>query len=297
MEEYMTTLIIGLIVGILARVYLLRVDFRLYPSYPHGYVTHLSLGFIAAALGAVAIPAILEKEFTAVSFLALAATQFRDVRNIERETLGKLEEGELVKRGNDYIEGIAKTFEARNYLVMSVAFFTALIFQITKVWYLTIIFGIGFILIASLLMRGKEIGDICEVKPADVSFKGTLLKVDDIDFMLVGLKDIRAKILSDALGVVIKPKDDDARATIHNLGQRQAIAHTAASIVGCKIEVDVPDFTPLVRKDVDTGKMALYIVPNEKDIKALVEAVNRTPVLETSKRSPLRSKAGKYASD
>jgi uncharacterized protein len=70
----------GVIIGTLTRYYLLRRDYRQYPSYPHGVVANLSLGFIAAVIGAVAIPALAEKEFTAVTFLALAATQFREVR-------------------------------------------------------------------------------------------------------------------------------------------------------------------------------------------------------------------------
>lgn len=42
---------------------------------------------------------------------------------MERETLLKLEENELVQRGVDYVEEIARTFEARNYLTI----FTAII--------------------------------------------------------------------------------------------------------------------------------------------------------------------------
>ena len=73
----------------------------------------------------MAIPALAAKDFAAASFLALAATQFREVRNIERETLLNLEESELVPRGKAYIEGIARVFEARNYLAMVTAFVTS----------------------------------------------------------------------------------------------------------------------------------------------------------------------------
>lgn len=92
---------------------MLRTDYRNYPSYPHGYIIHLSLGAIAASLAAIALPALLEEEYTAVTFLVLCAQQFRDIRNMERETLMKLEENTLVPRGLDYIEGIAKVFESR----------------------------------------------------------------------------------------------------------------------------------------------------------------------------------------
>ncbi len=122
-QEYLPAIAAGLVLGFLARLYMLRVDFRQYPSYPHGYASHLAFGFIAAALGAVAIPALLAEDFVAVTFLALAAQQFREVRNIERESLQKTEQTEIVPRGTGYIEGIAILFEARNYL----AIFTALV--------------------------------------------------------------------------------------------------------------------------------------------------------------------------
>ncbi len=97
---------------------MLRTDYRQFPGYPQGYSVHLSLGFIAAALGAIAPPAIVNGDLAAASFLALAATQFREVRSAERETLRNLEETELVPRGPAYIEGIARVFETRNYLAM-----------------------------------------------------------------------------------------------------------------------------------------------------------------------------------
>ena len=65
------------------------------------------------------------KEFTAVTFLSLAATQFRDIREVERKTLTNLDKSNLVPRGPDYIEGIARVFEARNYPVMLIALVTS----------------------------------------------------------------------------------------------------------------------------------------------------------------------------
>src|ERR1700688_3740409 len=98
-HRYTLGVMIGVIFGVLARILMLRTDYRQYPTYPHGRIIHLSLGAIAAALGAVAVPSLLNKEYTAVTFLALAAQQFRDVRRMERETLTKLDELELVSRG------------------------------------------------------------------------------------------------------------------------------------------------------------------------------------------------------
>ncbi|EGL17186.1 hypothetical protein HMPREF9413_5466 [Paenibacillus sp. HGF7] len=109
---------VGLFFGIASRLYLLRTDYRQYPTYPHGKIIHVSLGVIAAGLGAVAVPALLDKNYTAVTFLTVAAQQFRDVRNMERQSLMQVDQMELVPRGVSYIEGIAMVFEGRNYLVI-----------------------------------------------------------------------------------------------------------------------------------------------------------------------------------
>ncbi|MEG6616246.1 YIEGIA family protein [Peptococcaceae bacterium 1198_IL3148] len=301
LQDYLLVIVIGTLAGTVTRMVLLRIDYKQYPGYPHGYIVHLSLGFIASALGAVAVPAIIYKEFTAFTFLALAAQQFSDIRNQERTTLQSLEESELIPRGRDYIEGIAKTFEARNYLVMIVSFVTALSTQLaleTGVgWALGAIVGIIMILISKLFMTGRVIGDICEVKIADIRFEGATLWIENIAIFNVGLASRRQEILEGGLGVVIHPKNDNARATIHDMGQRMAIAHTAGVVLGTKKDIDIPEFSPTLRKDPDTGKVAMYIMPVEKDAQALVEAVNRTPVLETAYSKPLATKAGRYASD
>lgn len=296
MEKYLYVMVIGIVAGVISRIVLLRVDYRQYPGYPHGFVTHLSLGFIAAALGAVAVPALIEPDYAAFTFLALAAQQFRDIRSMERQTLESLEESELVERGKDYIEGIARTFEARNFLVMATAFLTALITQMFGM-IAGMASGIVLVLISLLFKSGDKIGDICDVVPAKLHFKETILYVDHINIMSVGLKDRRKKILEDGLGVILKPKNDDARATIHDIGQRLAIAHTAATILGTKKDVDLPEFTPMLRKDPDTGQIGFYIVPNEPDMEALLEAVRKAPVLESAAARPLKSKTGRYASD
>lgn len=296
MEKYLNVILFGSAAGTLARFMLLHLDYRQYPGYPHGYISHLSLGAIASALGAVAVPAILEKDFTAFTFLALAAQQFREIRNIERETLENLEETRLEKRGKDYIEGIARTFEARNYLVMITAFFTSIATIVAGFWGGAVA-AVILILFSLTFMTGQTIGDICEVVPGKVHFQGSLLNVDDINFMSVGLPEMRKKILNEALGVMIKPKNDDARATLHDMGQRMAIAHTAAVIMGSKKDVDIPEFTPLVRKNPDTGAVALYIMPMEKDMEVLVLAVKRTPVLESARVKPLKTQAGRMAAD
>lgn len=279
--------------GFFDRLYLLCSDYRSYPSYPHGYVIHLSLGAIAAALAAVAIPALLVKEYTAITFLVLCAQQFRDIRNMERETLLKLEVSQLVPRGADYIEGIAKVFEARNYLVMMVALVTTggIIFLEVRAG---VFLGILAIIASHILMSGQKIGEIAEVREGRVSFDGPLLMVDDIVIMNVGEKKARTKILSEGVGLILTGKDDNGRAALNNLGQRQAILHDIAAIIGSKAEIGELSYTPMARKNVDTGAIGIYFLPNERDIEGLIKAVKRTPLLESavSKKNSVKRSIG-----
>ncbi len=286
----------AVIIGTLARYWMMRRDFRQYPSYPHAVVNHLALGFVAATLGAVAVPAIVAKEYTAVTFLALASTQFREVRSMEREMLGSLEKTEMVPRGSDFIEGIARTFEARNYLVMLIALVTsAVIFSFGLLYGIAAAFLVGFAI--KNLMRGKVIKDIAKVRPAGFRFEGANLFVEDVQIMNLGLPEVKKTYHKQAKALIIEPFDDNAREILANAGQRQAIAHDAALLLGIHRDVDTPEFTPLLRRDTDTGRIAMIIVPIEPDEKCLVEAVKNVPVLESAQSSPLSSDAGKCASD
>ncbi|NLK00623.1 MAG: hypothetical protein GX318_05230 [Clostridia bacterium] len=301
MEDYGLTIIVGLTVGMLARLLMLRSDYRHFPGYPHGYVTHISLGFVAAALGAVAVPALVEKEYTAVTFLALAAQQFREIRNMERETLNHLEEIELVPRGKDLVEGIARVFESRNYLVIAASLQASVLTYFAGLPWAVLSSGIVLWIFSNYLAKGKVLREIADVVPSQpyFGFAGykTLLMVDEVVIMEVGLESARKKIMEEGLGVLIKPKDDNARATLHQVGQRQAILHTVSNLIGTKKEVGEPEWSPIARKNIDTGEVALFILPNEPDIRPLIQAVNITPVLESSRTTPLESKPGKLAQD
>lgn len=286
----------GVTLGSLARYLMLRRDFRQYPSYPHAVVNHLALGFVAATMGAVAVPAVIAKEYTAVTFLALAATQFREVRRMEREMLQSLEQSELVARGRDYIEGISRTFEARNYLVILISFITS---GVMFIWGFAagLAAGLASLAAAKALMRGKLVRDIARVRPAEFSFKGPNIFVEDIHIMNLGLPEVREIYTRRAKAVILEPHDDTAREILANVGQRQAIAHDAAALLGVHREVDTAEFTPLLRRDPDTGRVGMLIVPIEPDVKCLVAAVENVPVLESAAVNPLASRAGRCAAD
>lgn len=294
---------LGVASGLAARLAMLRVDYRQYPSYPQAYVIHLTMGAIAAFLGAVALPAVLAKDYAAATFLALAATQFREVRSIERETLMRMEETELVVRGTAYIEGIARVFEARNYLAMVTAAAATAGFYAARPF-----FGAWPAWTAAALavagvatwwlgraMRGPTVADLASVEAAEITFDGPTLVVAGNRIMNVGDPAARERYTREGLAVVIKPADPNAKATLANTGQRQAIAHNAAAALGVRKDVDTPQFTPLVRRDIDTGDLALVIVPAERRIDALIRAVADTPVLEGAVRKPLASRAGRMA--
>ncbi|NPV92194.1 MAG: hypothetical protein HPY50_15615 [Firmicutes bacterium] len=290
------SIVIGVLAGVLARFYLLRVDYRQYPSYPHGYISHLFLGLVAAGLGAVAIPALLKKDYVAVTFLALAAQQFREIRSMERETLMQLDRTELVPRGSDYIEGIARVFEARNYIVMGVALVVSATVHFSQPVY-GVVVALVAIFAASWMIPGELVGDIARVELAEIEFQGPLMVIGGVVMMNVGLIQHREKILKEGLGAVIHPNDDNARATLDNIGQRQAIMHVAASLLGTKREISEQEFSPLARKHIDTGCLSIFLLPNEPDRELLPIAIRRTPLLESSKRKPLSTQVGRKAAD
>ena len=296
MNTYTEAVILGMVAGFLARLYMLRTDYRNYPSYPHGYIIHLSLGAIAASLASIALPALLEEEYTAITFLVLCAQQFRDIRNMERETLMKLEENTLVPRGLDYIEGIAKVFESRNYLVMLVSLVTSGATIYGGVG-LGAVAGLVMILSARFLMRWSFIRGIARVTEGKLHFEKSLLYVDDIVLMNVGDPEAREKILREGVGIVLHPYDDDGRSILNNLGQRQALVHDISMLVGNKLEVGEQEWTPAARKNMETGALGIFLLPNEKDVECVIEAAKRTPVLESAVQKPLANTIGRKAAD
>lgn len=299
LSPYLLTILSGIVMGTVARGIMLRSDYRQYPSYPHGYAIHLTIGFIASALGALAVPAILEKQYTAVTFLALAAQQFRDIRKMERDSLRDLEAGELVPRGPTYIDGIAKVFEARNYLAMITALVTAIVVEAFPRHLSLVGVGVGIVVgfatmgILSRAVVGRKIGDVCDVRPAKLHFRGPNLYVDDIYIMNVGLPESRKAVEEKGLAVLVVPKSPGARATLANVGQRQAIAHDAASILGLHKDVGELEFTPLVRLNHDDGSAGVYLVPQEENLEAFIQAVKNVPLLESARRQPASSQAGR----
>ncbi|AUN14541.1 membrane protein [[Clostridium] sordellii] len=275
----------AIIMGTMARVMTLKEDYRQYPSYPNGYFTHVVLGVIAAAIGAVAIPALLAKNFTAVTFLTIAIQQFRDVRKTEISSLKSLENTEFTTRGDAYIDGIAKTFESRNYLGLTVSFITSLSMIITSnisILY-RILIGICIGSITYICIRnftkGKQIQDIADVKIAKVDVRNSELYVDDIYVTnSLGTENSRNIVRNEAMAAIITPKSNHFRITLDNYGQRQAILFEACRALGVKRY----QFT---RKEYNSGKVVIVLVPIIRDEEFFIKVVKETPLLENVRKS------------
>ncbi|WP_099351707.1 YIEGIA family protein [Fredinandcohnia onubensis] len=290
MNEYTYPILFGVIFGVSVRLYMLRTDYRQYPTYLHGKIIHIALGFIAAGLGTVAVPSIMEEDFTAITFLTIAASQFRDVRNMERNTLTELDSYELVPRGKTYIEGIAVAFESRNYLVIFTSLLSTFAYLAINMW-VGILVGIICLLICKKLMAGSRLKDIVDIEFVKPHFKDAGLYVDNIYIMNIGLPARQEEILEYGMGFILKPKTFNARATIANLGQRQAILHDVSTALGIFRDSGTPALTPLAKRDLNDGRVGIFVLPQEKDVEKAIEIIGRVPTLENAIRMPTERNA------
>ncbi|MBC5637083.1 YIEGIA domain-containing protein [Ornithinibacillus sp. BX22] len=288
MNEYMMPIVLGVVLGTITRIIMLRTDYRQYPTYLHGKIIHVSLGFIAASLGAVAVPAMMEMDFTAVTFLTVAATQFREVRNMERNTLSEIDDHELVSRGKAYIEGIAISFESRNYLVILTAFITTLFYIIWNI-YAAIIGAIICFIISKIMQSGSTIKDLVQIEYVEPHFEGAGLYIDNIYIMNIGLPERQKEILKYGMGFILKPKNINVVNTIAHLGQRQAILHDVSVSLGVFRDSGTPALVPLIKRDLDDGRIGVFILPQIRDVDKAIQIIGAVPVLETAIRMPSKS--------
>ena len=284
---------LGIAAGLLGRMLLLRKDYRHYPGYPAGYVSHITLGFFSAVIGAVFFPALAGKEYTAATFLVLAATQFTGVRKAEVSKLQALDSMTLVQRGPGYIQGIAQEFEARNYMVMGIAVVASVAAYLADtawghVWGAVVgVLATAVVIgIAYAVKSGPELGDVCDAQMGKLHFEqGSLLYVDDVMLMEVGLPRARERWLKEGVGVVLTPKTTRGAAVIWDLSQRQALVQAVAAIIGTRTDVGYPERIPICRMDLPegNGKAAFAMLPVARDPERILEAARRAPVLENAK--------------
>ncbi|WP_134699541.1 YIEGIA domain-containing protein [Ammoniphilus sp. YIM 78166] len=281
--DHLLLIITATIVGTVVRALTLKQDYRQYPSHPNGYLIHFVTGALAAALGAFIVPTLMTKNFVAVTFLSLAIQQFREVRKIERESLAELERTEYTSRGDSYIDGIAKTFEARNYHALLTAFVTGLTMQLLDQpkWVevaLGILAGAALFIFLRNFTKGLKVKDFATVTQGEIEIRGSDLYVDGLHVSnLVGEELAKNFFLKEGLAAIIQANEEHYRVTLEHLGQRNAILFEATRSVGKR---------RYAFQDLVDGKIVIVLVPIVKNFDLLKETILNTPLLESVKKSP-----------
>ena len=295
--------VVALTIGVLSRIIMLNLDKKQYPTQPNLILTQMVLAFVASALGALVVPALIAKSYTSITFLSLAAEQFRKVRENRRDSLQNLEDIQLVKRGSAFIEEIARTYEVRNYMCILTSFMTIALhyllikdFNFTSNVSLTVsaIFGITLALVMKKLLTRKSIEDIADVREVKISFVDEfIMQVGDLKGITnVGLESERERYLSKGVGIEIIPKDKNYTnaSILYDPGQRQAIVYNIYSRMGLLREDDEPAFVPLPRRNPKNESIILAYIPIERDPQKVIQAIKSCPILSSSKGKNLSIK-------
>lgn len=288
--------LIGVVVGIISRGIMLNTDKHQYPTKPNNLVNQFILAFVASSLGALLVPALIERSYTSITFLSLAAEQFRQVRELMRTSLEKMEDAQLVKRGEAFIEEIARTYEVRNYMCIITSFMTVASYYLLTTelktdenitLFVSTILGLILAFIMKKTLRRKQLYEIADVRVVDISFVNkSILKVGDLAGITnVGLESDRKRFLEKGVGIEIIPKDGSYQyaGIIQDPGQRQTIIYNLYSRLGIYRENYEPTFYPLPRRNAKRESLVIAYVPVEKDVQKVIEAVKSTPILSTSR--------------
>jgi len=93
------------------------------------------------------------------------------------------------------------------------------------------------------------------------------------------------------MGFIIKPKNINIITTLGNLGQRQAILHDVSIALGVFRDSGTPALAPLIKRDLDDGRLGVFILPQVRDPEKAKEVIGAVPVLENAVRMPSESKS------
>lgn len=284
--------IAAMIIGTLCRFFLLRVKDNQYPTTPQDYIEQIIIASLAASLGAVAFPALIDKEFSALTFLAVGIQQFQGLAQQEKITLENTDSDELVSKGEPYIDTIATTYEVRSY----VSLFSALIASIIYIYIArkydadalicTIFATLGGIIVALIFRRAlirSSIKDVANIYPAKILFDGPLLKVNDVVMTNIGLKDTRKKYMEKGIAIEIVPKDMSGFGIINDIGQQRAIMHNIYLHMGIDKDVDERDIKTIARTNLDGKSVVIVTIPLLRDEVKLIQVAESAPVLDTAK--------------
>jgi hypothetical protein len=232
----------------------------------------------------VAIPALLTNDFAAVTFLMLAVQHFRDIRKQIQESLEQIDPSGFTPRGSAYIDGISKTFEARNYICLLTAFGTVLALYLVGGENLPLNTAIALVVGSGLawgmiaFTKGKCIGDICTLHFGEIEVKGSELYVDGIWVTaMLGIDKRRDMFLKQGVALVATPKSEKQRLTLENSGQRTAMMFDAARLFGVKEMW----FT---KRSLADGRVVIAFIPMTGDKAQILTAVRNTPILESVRK-------------
>lgn len=284
--------ITAMVIGTLCRFFVLRVQDKQYPSRPKDYIEQIIIAALAASLGAVALPALIDKEFSALTFLAVGIEQFQGLSQQEKITLENIDGDDIVEKGKPYINEIASTYEVRSYVSLFSSFIASIIYIYIARAYdpgtllCTIYASIGGIIVALIfrrLLRRPSVNDIADIYLGKISFDGPLLKVNDVVMTNIGLKDSRKKYLEKGLAIEVVPKDMDSFGTINDIGQQKAMIHNIYIHLGMDKDVDERDLLALAKTDLKKKSVLIVLIPLLKDEVILMQVAGSTPILDTSK--------------
>ena len=286
----LTRILLGIFMGTAARFVTLRIDLRQVPGYPNSCFINLVTGFFAACLGAVAIPSLLSNDFAAVTFLMLAVQHFRDIRKQTQESLEQVDAAGYAPRGSVYIDGIAKTFESRNYISLLTSLGAVLplyLIQSDDVALNALVALLaGSICICGMVRftKGKCVGDICALRFGEIDVRGSELYVDGIWVSgMLGLEKRQAMFRSEGVALVATPKSEKQRLTLEHDGQRAAILYDAVRSFGTKE-------LAFTKRSLSDGRIVVAFVPIINDRQKILEAVRNTPILESIRKRSVRRK-------
>ena len=280
------------ILGILCRALVLRVVDKQYPRRPQDYLEQIITSALAAFLGAISLPALLENEVSALTFFAIAIQQFQGLAEQERITLKNIDEAEIVPKGSAYVEEIASTYESRCYISLLSSLMASGLFILFNNYLLygflvsTIAAAIGAGIIGLIIrryLRRDSIADVAEVREAKIHFDKSVLKVNGVYIGNIGLEDTRNRYLNEGLAIEIIPKSLGDFGIVSDIGQRQAIIHNIFIHMGVDKDVDEKDILTISETDFDKRSVVIPFIPIMKDIETMIEIARSTPIIETAK--------------
>lgn len=271
---------LGVVAGLLERAYFLWADVRQYPTYPHNRVVHFFLGFVAAMLGALAVPAVVTHNFIAGVFLAAGAQQFHAVRAVERQMLDSLDRVEAVPRGPAYIEAIAMGFEARNYLVVLTALVTTFTAFVSN-WVIGLTVGLASIVLTQHILRFPTMERVADVDRIQPEVSGNTARAGPFAVEVPAESGFSPRQVR---ALRLRPKRTRDRLALSAQGQIQALLYEVASAAGV-LRPDLDAMLPHAHFDAGSGSLIVTYIPAHPDLDRAEDAVRHAPLLETAAQS------------